>query len=243
MKVPRSPLLGLSLLFCSILTFSALAATSDDWKPIDPADLALKSPVVEKDADAEALFWEVRIDDNMEGDLIFTHYIRIKVFTDRGRESQSKVDIPFGKLYGSEIKIKDIAARTLKPDGSIVELKKDDVFERTIVKASGAKLKAKSFAMPAVDPGCIIEYRWREIRVGKSANFVRLQFQRDIPVQRVKYLIKPFPFEGLTFRSITFHGTPTPFTKEKEGFFSTTMTNMPAVHEESRMPPEDQIKT
>ncbi len=28
-----------------------------DWKPIDPAELALKTPTVEKDADAEALFW------------------------------------------------------------------------------------------------------------------------------------------------------------------------------------------
>ena len=40
---------------------------------------------VEKDADAEAIFWEVRIDDNPDGDLIFNHYIRVKVFTDRGR--------------------------------------------------------------------------------------------------------------------------------------------------------------
>lgn len=244
MKVPRFPSLILCLLLCSVSGVTAsLAAGSDDWKPVDPAELALKAPIVEKDADAEALFWEVRVDDNPEGDLIFTHYIRIKVFTDRGRESQSKIDIPFGTLFGSETKIKDIAARTLKPDGSIVELKKDDVFERTIVKASGAKLKAKSFAMPAVEAGCIIEYRWREVRVGRSANYVRLQFQRDIPVQRVTYLVKPFPFEGLSFRSITFHGTPTAFAKEKNGFYSTTMTNMPAVHEESRMPPEDQIKT
>jgi Domain of Unknown Function with PDB structure (DUF3857)/Transglutaminase-like superfamily len=243
MKVPRFPSLILCLLWCSVSGLAAsLTVGSDDWKPVDPADLALKGSVVEKDADAEALFWEVRVDDNPEGDLIFTHYIRIKVFTDRGRESQSKIDIPFGNLFG-EIKIKDIAARTLKPDGSIVELKKDDVYERTIVKASGAKLKAKSFAMPAVEAGCIIEYRWREVRVGRSANYVRLQFQRDIPVQRVTYLIKPFPFEGLSFRSITFHGNQAAFAKEKNGFYSTTMTNMPAVHEESRMPPEDQIKT
>jgi hypothetical protein len=162
--------------------------------------------VVEKDADdAEALFWEVRIDDDPEGDLIFTHYIRIKVFTNRGRESQSKIDIPFGKFYGREIKIKDIAARTIRPDGSIVELKQDDVFERTIVKTSGAKVKAKSFAMPAVEPGCIIEYRWREIRVQQDADYVRLEFQRDIPVQRVKYFIKPFPYAGLSMRSITLH--------------------------------------
>ena len=234
--------LGLPLFF-ALLFVAEGAATGDDWKPIDPVELSLKTSVVEKDADAEALFWEVKVDDNPEGDLIFNHYIRIKVFTDRGRESQSKIDIPFGNLYGTETKIKDIAARTIKPDGTIVELKKEDVFERTIVKASGLKVKAKSFAIPAVEPGCIVEYRWREVRVQRDANYVRLQFQRDIPVQRVKYFVKPFPFEGLSMRSITLHGSNPQFSKEKDGFYSTTMTNMPAVHEESRMPPEDQVKT
>ncbi|HEU4794935.1 MAG TPA: DUF3857 and transglutaminase domain-containing protein, partial [Pyrinomonadaceae bacterium] len=203
----------------------------------------LKSPTVEKEADAEGLFWEVRIDDHPDGDLIFNHYIRVKVFTERGRESQSKIDLEYGKLYGTEIKIQDIAARTIKPDGSIVELKKADIFERTIAKASGLKIKARSFAMPSVEPGCIIEYRWREVRVRSNANYLRLQFQRDIPVRRVQYLIKPFNYEGANFASITMHGTSSPWVKEKNGFYSTTMNNMPAMLEESRMPPENQVKT
>jgi hypothetical protein len=244
MKIHRSFHLLLGLLLCLIIVYPAsVRASGDDWKPIEPAHLALKSSTVEKEADAEALFWEVKIDDNPEGDLIFTHYIRVKVFTERGRESQSKIDLLYGKIFGSEIKIKDIAARTIKPDGSIVELKKEDIFDRTVVKASGLKYKARSFAMPAVEPGCIIEYRWREVRVNSDANYVRLQFQRDIPVQRVQYLIKPMSYPGATFHSITLHGQPTHWAKEKNGFYSTTMTNMPAVHEESRMPPEDQVKT
>src|SRR5882724_5329123 len=133
-------LLGAPILLATCFVING-AAHGEDWKIIEPADLALKTPVVEKDADAEALFWEVRVDDNPEGDLIFNHYVRIKVFTDRGRESQSKVDIPFGNLNGIEIRIKDIAARTIKPDGAIVELKKEDVFERTIVRVSGIKVK------------------------------------------------------------------------------------------------------
>jgi len=55
-------------------------------------------------------------------------------------------------------------------------------------------------------------------------------------------LIKPYSYTSLSFNSITLHGTPTPWAKEKNGFYSTTMTNMPAIHEESRMPPEDQVK-
>ena len=130
--------LGLAFL-CLIAFLPMPALAGDEWKAVNLAELALEASVVEKDADAEALFWEVKIDDSPDGDLVFSHYIRIKVFTERGRESQSKIDIPFGKMFGREIRIKDIAARTIKTDGSILELKKDDVFERTIVKTSGAE--------------------------------------------------------------------------------------------------------
>ena len=122
------------------------ALAGDDWRPIDPGHLAMKQPVVEKDADAEAIFWEVRINDAAE-DLVFSHYIRIKVFTERGKESQSRIDIPFN----GRNRIVDIAGRTIKPDGSIVELKKDAIFERTIVKVGGLKVKANVAARRTAD--------------------------------------------------------------------------------------------
>jgi Domain of Unknown Function with PDB structure (DUF3857) len=147
MKLNPPPLVQILAILCLIFVLPTLVAAVDSWRPIDPTHLALKAPIVEKDADAEALFWEVRLNDDPGGDLIFHHYVRIKVFTDRGRESQSKIDIPFGKISGREIKVSDIAARTIKPDGSIVELKSQDVFERTIAKTSGVKVKVKSFAM------------------------------------------------------------------------------------------------
>jgi len=228
-------------LICFLLA-AVPALAGDDWRPIDPAHLAMKAPVVEKDADAEAIFWEVRINDAAQ-DLEFTHYIRIKVFTERGKESQSKIDITFS----GRNRIVDIAGRTIKPDGSIVELKKDAIFERTIIKVGGFKVKAKTFAMPSVEPGVIIEYRWKEIRPNQLANNVRLQFQRDIPVQYVKYYLKPaqmdvgFSSLGMSYKM--FNGDASPPVKEKDGFYTTSMTNVPALHQEPRMPPEDQVKT
>ncbi len=150
MIYPHILRMSLSLvLFCLLTIFcaaTALAAGDDwkEWRPIEPAHLTLKEPVVEKDADAEALFWEVRVADELEGSTprtVLTHYLRIKIFTERGRETQSRVDIQFGKVGDREIKIKDIAGRTIKPDGSIVDLKKEDIFERTVVKVSGIKIK------------------------------------------------------------------------------------------------------
>src|SRR5215470_17072504 len=96
-------------LFHLLLTFVLLfvlvsISLAEDWKPIYPAHLAFKSPVVDKDADAEAIFWEVHVDD-AGTDLVFNNYIRNKIFTDRGKKSQSKIDI----LYNGKYNIKDIA--------------------------------------------------------------------------------------------------------------------------------------
>lgn len=242
--MPRCRLLNSLLIpLCLILLAASTAFAGDDWRTVDPADLALKEPSVEKDADAEALFWEVRLSDEVEGDTprtVMRHYLRIKIFSERGRESQSKIDIPFLSNW----KIQDIAARTIKPDGNFVELKKADILERTIEKSNGIKVKAKSFAMPGLEPGSIIEYRWKEVRNDRLANYIRLYFQRDVPVQMVKYYIKPLSLPGFPYgmRLRTFNGSPSPLVKEKDGFYSITMNKVPAFREEPRMPPEDSVR-
>src|SRR5207245_11182298 len=111
------------------------------------------------------------------------------------------------------IKIKDIAARTIKADGTIVELKRDDVFESTQIKISGARVKVKSFAVPGIEPGAIIEYRWREVRVAAFANRIHLDYHRDVPVQRVTYHLKPSPNIVGTFRVQMFNGSMPPAEK------------------------------
>ncbi|HYN84537.1 MAG TPA: DUF3857 domain-containing protein [Pyrinomonadaceae bacterium] len=251
MKYPR-PALRLCLLVCLFAAASAPALAGDlDWKPIDPAHLSMKTPLVDPDADAEAIFWEVRVshDEPNSADTAtyLSHYVRIKIFTERGRESQSRVDIIAPTVRGRSIRIKDIAGRTIRPDGTIVELKKEDIFEREVVRTSGVKVKAKSFAMPNVEPGAIIEYRWREVRDGVRSH-ERFDFARDIPVQFVKYYIKPssdvlVDEKGRTvgMRAQTFQGQMSQFQKE-QGWYTTSMSNVPAYREEPRMPPEYAVR-
>src|SRR5215475_1602087 len=191
MKIRHSFISALTTATCLLVYLILLPAPAQAqfqaWKPIDPAHVALKAPVVEKDADAEAIFLEVYFKDEFDGSTarkVFSNYIRIKVFTQRGVENHGKVDI----VYSNRGNVRDIAARTIKPDGSIVEMKKDAVFDREIVRLSGLKVKAKSFALPAVEPGVIIEYRWNERRPLVSL-YTRLQLQQEFPVQSVKYYI------------------------------------------------------
>ena len=226
-----------ALLIAPIGAMRPSLAAGEEWRPIEPADLALKAAVVEPNADAEAIFWDVRVDDGGENDLVLSHYVRIKIFNERGREKYSKIDIP----YFNNVKIKDVAARTIKPDGSIVELAKTDIIEKTVVKASGLKLRTKTFAFPGIEPGAIIEYKWKEVRSNSSANNLRLQFQRDIPVQSITYHLKP---AGSTVVDVRPFNMDRPkFEKEKNGFQVATVTNMPAFREEPMMPPEDSVRS
>jgi hypothetical protein len=55
------------------------------------------------------------------------------------RKAKSNCDT--AKYTAQTRALKDIEARTITPDGQIVELKKDDIFERTEVKTSGVKGK------------------------------------------------------------------------------------------------------
>jgi uncharacterized protein DUF3857/transglutaminase superfamily protein len=226
-----------SKIYARVDWVNALAG-GEEWRPVDPSDLAPKAPIVDPDADAEAIFWDIRVDDGRENDLVLSHYLRIKIFTERGREKQSKIDIPF--LSGT--KIKDVAARTIKPDGSIVELAKEDVVEKTVVKISGLKLRTKSFAVPGIEPGAIIEYKWKEVISGASANNMRLHFQLEIPVQSVTYHIKP-PSSSESFAVFPFNMPRPQFQKEKNGFQSTTVTRMPAFREEPFMPPQENVRS
>ena len=95
-----------------------------EWPSVTDAELALTSPLTDKDAGAEVIFWRVHVMDEVMGSSdirsVLYHYVRIKIFNDRGREQQSTIDIPYAGKTG----IQGVAGRTIKPDGSIIDLKK-----------------------------------------------------------------------------------------------------------------------
>jgi hypothetical protein len=206
------------------------------WRPVSQAELDMKTPKVEPDADAEAIFWEVRVDDKKLSKLTYKHYVRVKIFTERGRERFAKMDIPFMKGK----KVEDVAARVIRPDGSIVELKPTDIFDREIARAGKLRVQAKSFAVPGIEPGVIVEYQYSESIKGDSAAGERLVFQRDIPMQRVSYAVRPYEGSLLSFNS--YNMPDTKFVKGADGFFTATLTDVPAYKEEPYMPPDDEVR-
>jgi hypothetical protein len=220
------------LLFSLVALLSVSVFAKDKWREVSAAERQMTKGKVEADADAEAIFWEVNINDSGVN-LVMEHYIRVKIFTERGREKFSKIDIPYTK----RIKIRNIEARVIKPDNSVVEITKEDIFDREIVKADDVKVKAKSFAVPNIEPGVIFEYRYKESHTRGSADNFRMDFQRDIPMQKVTYLFKT----GANGRLLRFN-TDAQLQDLKRGRYKIELEDMPAVKEEPNMPPEDETR-
>jgi hypothetical protein len=79
------------------------------WRPIEPELLAAQTPSVNKDADAEAVFWQVWVEDELMGGQdprsVLKHYVRIKLFTARELEAQSHVDPTYGCRCGVHLRM------------------------------------------------------------------------------------------------------------------------------------------
>ena len=227
--------------FAALLLLPSFCFGADFWSPVNPEELNLKTPVVQKDAAAEVLFWETKLENSYNsgyGNTVLSHYLRIKIFTDKGRDAASeRIPYAFGET------IFDIAGRTVKADGAIHELKSDAIFDKEIVRMSGLKVRANTFVLPDVAAGDVIEYRYKENWDGLM-RYVRLPMQRTIPVQKATFRVKPLSREYTPYgmRVQIFHGASTPFTVGQDGFSSTSFQNVAAYKEEPHMPPEDEIR-
>jgi hypothetical protein len=62
-------------------------------------------------------------------------------------------------------RITNVEGRTIKPDGAIVELKKDGIFDRELAKTKNTKVRGKTFRLPNVEVGDIIEYPPKSIAI------------------------------------------------------------------------------
>jgi hypothetical protein len=63
---------------------------------IDPAVLERDKPKIDPKADAEIIYWRTRIEDRLQGTsitLVRSQYAIIKIYTDRGREDHSTIDL------------------------------------------------------------------------------------------------------------------------------------------------------
>src|SRR6202140_1375244 len=150
-------------MFRAKLCFAALAViflcssyrlpAFDDWHPINPEELKMTADPAPP-GDAIILYHEETADDMTRHRYV---YKRLKVLTDKGK-NHANVEIEYDATYAG---ITDIRARTIAPDGTITAFT-GKAFNSTIVKAHGVKYLAKTFTLPNVQVGSIIEWKYTE---------------------------------------------------------------------------------
>jgi len=137
----------------SALALCSQPARAIEWLPVPPEDLAMTSEAKAPQAPAIILYREVDRDDRSGHEI---DYLRIKILTEAGRK-YANIEIPYVDINDH---IRFIEARTIHRDGSIVPFD-GTIYDKTIAKFREASYVAKTFALPDVHVGDIIEYRYR----------------------------------------------------------------------------------
>src|SRR5215471_4555497 len=114
---------------------------SEEWLPITPRDLQIKTVPGDPGAPAMQLYYADFRDDVHESEFI---YRRIKVLNEKGKK-YSDVEIQIPPHY----RFSDLQARTIHPNGSIIEFK-GKTFEKVVVRYQGELIVAKTFTFPEV---------------------------------------------------------------------------------------------
>ena len=151
-KLFRTPPLA-GFAFGAVLALALPVQAQKNWPPISSSEMALK--VCEQQPGASAIYlYRERIRDIEHAETRILK--RLKILTDAGRD-RANIEIIYPK---GVLKVNDLEARVVPPEGEPRPFT-GEVFEKTAIRVRGIRVSVKSFALPDVGPGCIIDYRYK----------------------------------------------------------------------------------
>ena len=178
------------LVVLSTLTFLT-SAWAEDWPSITPEELSMTSVPEQPGAAAIVLLREEVTNDPQNNRTV---YMRIKVLTEPGRK-YADVEIPYSRR---NFTISDVSGRTIHRDGSIVPFTGkpfDKVIVRRRDRGKEQRYQVKSFTLPDVQVGSIVEYKYR---LGYSDHsFYAPDWEVQTELFQKKATFKFIPYPGL----------------------------------------------
>lgn len=188
-------------------------------------------------APAIILYRQLDRDDRSWGGTSEDHYYRIKILAEAGRQ-YANIEIPFSKGFDG---VDHIRARTIKPDGTIVDFD-NNVLESEKVGSHAFKVMVKTFTLPAIEPGCIIEYSYTlEMRGVRESHWI---LSESLFTRSAHFSLIPF-WDGHYRLRWTDQNLPAGAqTREGSGHvIRMEASNVPAFQAEDFMPPVNQMKS
>ena len=222
----------------------AICQIPDTWQPIPKEDLALKDNPADPGSAAMILERQTYTDDEKR---LQTEWIRIKVFTERGKD-YADIQIPY---IAHSTSIEGIRGRTVRADGTVIPFN-GIVFDTVLVKYKRFRYDAKTFTLPGVEAGSIIEYaytmRWKD----KLPDYVRNPYgysfqegwtipsttwtiQRELFTRHAVFVLRPVKNGRLEWSNVRLKEGPS---WQYGGTVRMEIADVPALEKEDYMPPE-----
>jgi hypothetical protein len=217
------------------------------FAPVTAEELALKDTPLKDGSAAILLNREMHFDDQKHFETV---YYRIKILKDEGKK-YADVQLPY---VGKSENIEDIKARTTSPNGSSAEFK-GQVLDQVVVKAKRVKLQAKTFTLPGVETGSIIEYSYKltwhdkmpdwvknpsRYMAGKytySVPTVHWVLQEEMYTRHALFTFRPYPDANANWVTVR-PPEKVEVIHDGDGTYRLEVRNVPALEKEDDMPPE-----
>jgi hypothetical protein len=231
-----------SLIGCLALCLAG-RAQRQDWLPITPQDWEVKEVPGDPGASAIQLYYAEHIDDPENLQFV---YHRIKILSEKGLQVGGPADVQI--LVPPDMSVSELKARTLHPDGTIVDFT-GKPFEKVVVKGRGIKYLAKTFTFPEVTVGSILEYKYvLNTPINKVFIFTEWSVQHDLFTVKENLSMTPY-LEGLSgfghgyqVSMVSANISKDMKLSKKGRGWELNAQNLPAFHSESYMPPENNYK-
>ncbi|MBN2432903.1 MAG: DUF3857 domain-containing protein, partial [Acidobacteria bacterium] len=213
-------------LFILMLGLSVMAGSIDmkEWAPIPEADLQLTDNPKEPGAKAMLLFKHA-CRDMYE----YCEHGAVKIFNQAGNDLAD---------FSLPEDVKDIRARTIKPDGTWVELDKDSIRKRLVYKRKRQSMKQKVFSFEGVEPGVVLEYKYK-YRLSDRERFVYVwPFQTDLFCREAWLDLDEKMIRNYNRMIIDTYFQAGVISYPKDGHIRYEATNIPALPDEDFLPPK-----
>lgn len=237
MKRTSSKLIAIVFGLALVITGLMRTARAEDWQPISKEDLDLKDNPKNPGASAMILYRESSVDTT---EAFIDEYVRIKIFTESGKK-WGNIELHFFKGHYD---IHNVRARTIRPDGSVVNFD-GKVYEKEVYKGSDIKWLVKTFSLAEVQPGCIIEYRYREQHERGYLVEPRWVVNHDLFTRFARFHFHPYHLEvdyPLFWRRYNLPNRADP-QKKGDGTYVLEMHDIPGVEEERYMAPREVLES
>lgn len=214
------------------------SSEAQQWAQVSQEELAMKDNPANPGSHAMILDRE-QVENAT--DAAQTVYYRVKIFTEEGKKF-ADIEIPY--LKGS-MDIRDVQGRTIHPDGSSVNFD-GQTFDKLVIKAGDLRILERTFTMPNVTPGSVIEYRYKIQRNPDYLWDVEWDVQGDVYTKHAHFVFKPYSSDTILDSNLAWRAFRIPKEmqpqRQKDGTWAMDVNNIQGLPEEEYMPPEQELR-